>query len=529
MNKIKILDCTLRDGGYINEWKFDESQILKIISSLEKSNVNIIECGYLDEKKGEVCNSTLYRNVTDIDHLISKQSNKSLKKVIMINMGDFNCANLPPKSETKIDGIRFAFHKKDLKHALADAKVIIEKGYELFFQPMVSVLYSSEEFTSLIQHVNELNPYAFYIVDSFGSMMNEDLEKYINLTVSHLNKEINIGFHSHNNLQLAFSNSIYFIESLSNRNVIVDSSIYGMGRGAGNLNTELIIEYLNKHNQSTYKIDALLEVIDDYLESIHQEKYWGFSLAYYLSGKLKLHPNYATYLINKKSIPVQQINEVLKEIVLEKKYSFDKEYIEKLYLKQLESENHQNFKFLDKNTTILVIASGKSVISNQVQIQEFISNKKPCVITLNHKYDEIKSDYFFYSNPKRFIEFQNEIKSDDKLIITSNIDSQSVKCQKQIVNFNTLYNDNDLKNDNVAILLLNLLVRNSIKKVFIAGLDGYDIHSDENYSYVEHARILDKQTMTEQNCKVSESLKKLQSLMDIKIITPTRLLKDNLC
>jgi len=129
---IKILDCTLRDGGYINEWGFSDNQISNILNSLETAKIDIIECGYLNDSKGAIKNSTLFKNVEVINSLL-KQKNIVSQKVVMINFGDFDISSLAKLTETLIDGIRLAFHKKDLEKALIEAKQIIDLGYKLYF------------------------------------------------------------------------------------------------------------------------------------------------------------------------------------------------------------------------------------------------------------------------------------------------------------------------------------------------------------------------------------------------------------
>ena len=126
--------------------------------------------------------------------------------------------------------------------------------------------YSDEEFLTLIKAANELKPYAFYIVDSFGMMNGRDLIRLFYMLEHNLDDSIKIGFHSHNNMQLAFSNAQQLVSIQTNREIIIDSTIYGMGRGAGNLNSELFIEYLNGISNSNYNIKPLLKIIDEILE-----------------------------------------------------------------------------------------------------------------------------------------------------------------------------------------------------------------------------------------------------------------------
>ena len=251
--RIKLLDCTLRDGGYINDWHFSNQQISAIIKSLLDASVDIIECGYLNDDKGKTANSTLFDSVETADKL-SYIDNKPSSRVVMINYGDYKVDNLPPKQYSQIDGIRLAFHKKNAQDAITQAEKIISLGYKLYFQPMITKNYSDLEFLSMIEKVNEIGIYSFYIVDSFGSMTLDEFQKYMILANSNLHPSILLGYHSHNNMQLAFSNAINMCISNIKREIIIDASIYGIGRGAGNLNTELITDYLNKAFSKQYNV-----------------------------------------------------------------------------------------------------------------------------------------------------------------------------------------------------------------------------------------------------------------------------------
>lgn len=285
----------------------------KLINALKTSQVNIIECGYLNDKKGKKSNFTLFDSVKTTDILLSKMDINA-QKVVMINLGDFDIANLPHKSESLIDGIRLAFHKKDLELALDTSSKIINLGYKVYFQPMVTKNYNDIEFLSLVEKANKLDIHSFYIVDSFGSMTLAEFQRYMTLANNNLNQKISLGYHSHNNMQLAFSNAINMCNTNLNRNIIIDASIYGIGRGAGNLNTELITDYLNNTFNTNYETLSLLEIIDEFLNSLMKKKSWGFSPAQYLSASFDCHPNYATFLINKNTNHIVGVKKVLEMI-----------------------------------------------------------------------------------------------------------------------------------------------------------------------------------------------------------------------
>lgn len=294
MFNIQVLDCTLRDGGYINQWKFGQDVIKNTIHSLVKTNKDIIELGFLTKFQEYDENMTLFSSIEEAIRLIVNWECSSTY-VLMINHGEYDLNNLPESN--KLLGLRYAFHEHDLHSAMDQSKIILKKGYKLFLQPMVINAYSNSEIASLIDFANDLQPYALYIVDSFGILSPKDVVKYTKRFESEIIEPIKIGFHSHNNKQFSMANSLAFIES-SNRDIIIDATIYGMGRGAGNLNTEIIIDYINRYQENTiYKSLNLLEIIENYYYPQQNKTPWGYSLPFYLSAKHNLHPNYAKYLI----------------------------------------------------------------------------------------------------------------------------------------------------------------------------------------------------------------------------------------
>ena len=160
------------------------------------------------------------------------------------------------------------------------AKKVLQKGYKLFIQPMTIMRYSDKELLELLDVVNtELaDAAAFYVVDSFGEMRMNDLNRIVHLVDHNLRPEMTMGFHSHNNLQLSYSNAVTLLQFFSDRDVIIDGAVLGMGKGAGNLNTELFLEHLNLYYNKQYQIAPLLEVIDKVLNTIRAEHYWGYSI-----------------------------------------------------------------------------------------------------------------------------------------------------------------------------------------------------------------------------------------------------------
>ena len=347
MTDIKILDCTLRDGGFVNNWEFGYSCINNIVNRLNNAHVDIIEIGYIRNYVSYNKDSTQFPNVTSIDQsLINKKYDSMI--VALMDFGDCTIDEICDRKDSIIDGIRITFRKEKIDEALLLSQKIKEKGYKIFLQPVAITDYNGSDTIKLIEKINHIDPYAVCIVDTYGFMNRHDLEKYFYLFDSSLNQKIALGYHSHNNYQLSYANAISLIEMSTKRCLIIDSSTFGMGKGAGNLNTELITAYLNTNYEYHYGINDIVEIISIYLEDERNKNFWGYGLRYFLAANSNVHHNYVKYLLDKKTLTVKSINKILEMIDDEKKTRYDEEYIEKLY------EVHQNNKRVCENLCTLV-------------------------------------------------------------------------------------------------------------------------------------------------------------------------------
>lgn len=326
MERIKILDCTLRDGGYINNFDFGLSTMKDIIRKIGDTGIDIIECGFLQSGQSNQ-NRSLFGSVADVRRVIGTKKHYGTMYVAMIQYGSISAEEIEPFDGTSIDGIRITFHESEVKDALILGHQLMEKNYKIFMQPVGTVTFSDEAILNLINEINYMKPYAFYLVDTLGTMYVKDLRHYFYLIDHNLDKSIKLGFHTHNNLQLSFSNAQELIHMDSSRSIILDSTILGMGRGAGNLSTELIIQYINENMEFTYDVLPVLQIMDDYISVFNKKYNWGYMPEYYLSASKKCHPNYASYLINTKTLMAKDINRILEKIAVEKRAIFDADYI----------------------------------------------------------------------------------------------------------------------------------------------------------------------------------------------------------
>lgn len=175
MCKVNLLDCTLRDGGYVNQWNFGKETISGILERLSMAEIDIVECGFLTEKiKTE--NYALYGDADKVNSYIPNPNPNTLY-VAMIAIGEkeIDPEKLCDASQSVIGGIRLTFHMSELKKAIEWGNTIMKKGYKLFFQPVGSADYEDESILELIKKANHLKPFAFYIVDTLGAMSEKDI------------------------------------------------------------------------------------------------------------------------------------------------------------------------------------------------------------------------------------------------------------------------------------------------------------------------------------------------------------------
>ncbi|TKC15504.1 aldolase catalytic domain-containing protein [Robertmurraya kyonggiensis] len=526
MNKIMILDCTLRDGGYINGWNFGEETIKKVIHKLTESKIDIIECGFLDEE-GVDYNKSLFNSVERMREFIEPKEHH-IMYVGMIAQPYIPIELISECDGNSIDGIRLTFHEDEIDEALVYGKQLIDKGYKVFIQPVGTTSYSDASLLDLIQRVNQLNPYAFYLVDTLGIMYKNDLLRMFHLLDHNLHDSISIGFHSHNNLQLSFSNAQELLTLPTKRNIIIDSSVFGMGRGAGNLCTELITQYINENIETRYETIPLLQIIDEHLNRISLEAKWGYSIPYFLAAIYRCHPNYAYHLINKQTLSVKSISAILSMIPRIKRDMYDKEHLEELYI-NYQSNLIDDFHTLEElremvqNRDLLVLAPGKSIENEKEEVQAFIRNENPYVISVNFIPQFFCVDAVFISNSKRFEKVEDTFHQKNEAmscITTSNI-TVSNKYTTLQVNYSDLLNENPMIADNAALMLLKLLRRLSVKSVYFAGFDGFTINQSTNYFTPNLNTNAKPEDLVKINDAIRQYLSFMEKKMEIQFITST--------
>ncbi len=488
MSRISLLDCTLRDGGYVNDWEFGNNNIVSIFERLVASRVEYIEIGFIDQEREYDPNRAIYPNVKSINKTIAGLDHGDAQVVGMIDYGHVDISLVCPKKESCLDAIRVIFKKGIRKEAMAYIKQIKDLGYKVFAQLVSITSYSDEELMDLISMANEIKPFAVSMVDTYGLCHSDTLMHYCEILDKNLDKDIELGYHAHNNFQLGYANCIEMLSYKTERRVLVDGTVFGMGKSAGNCPLELIAMYLNGRHGKNYDIAQILEAADANVMGFHKDTPWGYSLFYFIAASNDCHPNYVSYLMNKRTLSIKQVNSILAKLQGEKKLLYDEKLIEQLYSDYQEREVNDDKAIAELTEKlvgkkILIIGPGTSVSNEADSVKDHIMSNNPVIISINHVPSLIKPDYCFVTNAKRFVQLSSNLtKNADsfKVIATSNV-TKSVSEFDYTIRYSNLLDFNAQIIDNSFLMLLKLLKRIGVTEVSCAGFDGYAEDNRPNY------------------------------------------------
>jgi 4-hydroxy 2-oxovalerate aldolase len=530
MNEIKLLDCTLRDGGYVNDWAFGNDDIINIFERLVSANLDIIEVGFLDESRDLDINRTIMPDSSAVNTIYGGMDKGNSLVVGMIDYGTCGINSILPCSQCFLDGIRVIFKKKVMVEAIAFCKEVKALGYKVFVQAVSITSYSDKEMALLLDLVNELEPYVFSIVDTYGLLHKNNLIPYYELANEGLRPSIGLGYHSHNNFQLAYANCIELLDNPpEKRMLLVDGSLYGMGKGAGNAPTELLAMYMKEHFDKPYHLAQILEAIDTSILNIYRNVPWGYSFKFYLSASNDCHPNYVTYLTDKKTLSIKSVNKILNSILVDKKLLFDAEHIEQLYLLHQQTENFSDEKELNQlkkmldGKKVLLLGPGNSIVSEHELISNYIETVKPVVIAVNYL-PNYKVDYIFISNARRYVQLASRMCKLDpsiKTIATSNVTKASGEFDFTL-DYCALLDTNALFQDNPMIMLIKFLGLCKASEIALAGFDGHTTIGTSDYVNPNMEYSFSKEKATEINNDAIASLKRLWQITPIQFITKTK-------
>lgn len=528
---IQLLDCTLRDGGYVNDWEFGHSNLCSIFQRLTNTNVDIIEIGFLDDRRPFDINRSIMPNTQAVSDIYGKIVDKPPMVVGMIDFGTCSLEHIQRREDSWLDGIRVIFKKYRMREAMAFCAELKKCGYLVFSQMVAVTDYTDGELMELIELVNEVKPYAVSMVDTYGLLRPDSLRHIYALLDKYVDSEIGIGFHAHNNLQLAFANTMAFLEYPTQRNVIADGTLYGMGKSAGNAPLELVAMHLNEVYGKKYEINPMLEAIEESILEFYQKAPWGYKMYFYLSAYNGVHPDYVRQIQNKPNVSVSSLNNILGKIEPKKnKLLYDKMVGEQTYTSYEGSfiddaaviERLQ--KALSGEKPVLLVGPGRSIQLQEDKIEDFIRKNHPVVISVNYVPRTVQVQYVFVTKSNRYKEMAVQLLEPDnreiQIIATSNVTPRGEDFA-YVLSREPLLEKNEEIVDNSFLMLLRVLRQCGLRELFLAGFDGYSEQEDNYFNpHMEYAFV--KNEARNLNHHIRYALENEYSDMVLEFVTYSR-------
>ena len=493
-NKLKVLDCTLRDGGYYNNWNFSIHLINKYLKVMSDIKVDYVEIGFRSLERKEFRGPCAY---TTDQFLNDLKIPKTLKVGVMINGAELIKENTLKKNTllisslfnkakfSKVKLVRIASHYSELSKVMPVASKIKSLGYKVAINLMQISDRTENEIKQFCNLAKKYNMDAVYFADSTGS-----LNRYQTLEIVKnfkKNWKADLGIHAHDNMDMAMENAMMALNNGANW---IDSTVLGMGRGPGNVKTENLVLELEKIFKRKVNYNSLIKLIEDDFIPMKNKYGWGSNVYYYLSGLYGIHPSFIQGMLSAKNFSSDEILAVIDNLKTEggKKFSNDLINTYKQYFIGKGNGKYEPLKNI-KNKDVLILGSGPGVKEHKIALESFIKKYKPFVIALNTQ-NSINSKLIntrAVCNTLRLLTDHKSFKHlPQKLILPyqrlSNLIKDKFKKVKKL-DFGVEVKNNTFKFMKSSAVIPNTLaisyalgIANSgkAKKIYIAGFDGYE-------------------------------------------------------
>tara|TARA_Y100001954_G_scaffold217573_1_gene249853 strand:- start:1216 stop:2877 length:1662 start_codon:yes stop_codon:yes gene_type:complete len=501
---IKILDCTLRDGGFYTQWDFDTSFVQAYCKAMDNAGVDYLELGYRSFVKNEFSGAYRYTSEHTLEQIPTLNHSKI---AVMLDSKEFTSDPTSvrrlflPAAQSRVSMVRVATKFKDLPTAIALVREAKAMGYETTINQMAWATLSPQEQDEAVKLIQTAEIDAFYIADSFGGMYPQD----IHAGADKLDGKIPMdwGVHLHNNLELAFANAM---TALDRNAVYVDSSVFGMGRGPGNLRTEIILQYLEKKRENPqYAMGPVIDFISQHMVELKDKYKWGPDAPYVLSGALSVHPTYAQKLMGTGRYSVQEVAAILQTIERQgggagfnnEKLGFaiSERFDDKSSNNNLESQDFVGvLNAIDAQEEVLIVGRGPSVQKHLDAVNTYIQMKNPIVIECNHvpniaRTSRHYSAFVLYTNAVEMVE--QALKDGRKVmlgfypgndvlpLVASNPEAVRV-CPYRVKEGALAYSNGCvIPHDVVSMYAITQALRAGARTFKVVGFDGYEDSTDK--------------------------------------------------
>ena len=308
--QIKVIDCTVRDGGLMNKWQFEDQFVRNVYHALSEAGVDYMEIGYLSSESAfsrDEYGPWRFCAEEDLKRIIG-DTEKKIKLSAMADIGRIEYDDIPLKSESSLDMVRVACYVHQIDKAIALAHHCIEKGYETTINLMAVSTVGLRDLNEALEDLNKSKVPIIYLVDSFGAFYSEHIDT---LGAKYFERmpDKTIGIHCHNNQQLAFANTISAIINGVN---FLDATLYGIGRGAGNCPLELLLSFLKNPK---FKVRPIIKCIEEDIFPWAKKIDWGYSVPYMVTGVLNQHPR--TAMAHMESDHQEQVTSFFDSVTIE--------------------------------------------------------------------------------------------------------------------------------------------------------------------------------------------------------------------
>jgi 4-hydroxy 2-oxovalerate aldolase len=551
---IQLLDCTIRDGGYVNDWRFSRDMVRETYRALSKSGVDYVEIGFRgSEKYFNPEKFGLWRFTTEEE---LRSVTRNIRGAAIALMGDFGKIDLedfPARSESLASLVRLAVNKTKVYDCIDLLEKIKAKGYLVSLQCMGYNAYTEAERRDLLTALAKTALDYVYVGDSYGSILPFQMAGFFEpmLAVG----TFKAGFHPHNNVQMAFANTL---EAMRLGVHIVDSTIYGMGRGAGNLPTEVILAYLSLAGGKKYNPIPVLNCIERFYLNQFAETPWGYQLPYMISGIFNTHPNYAKELLGRQEYSMEDIWKAMHCVRQIGPVGYDSTLLGELLgqgvigggkaVCQVEADIEADMPdvvppYLNRHPDreFLVLANGPTLKAHHDEIRRFIELHDPVILGANFLSGLFIPHYHAFNNKKRFESHVETVAPSSTLLLGVNFPEDYIReyvsrDYEPLVFRDVLHADFDIRDGvimtscrTISALLVGVAVVMGAKRVFVAGMDGYAhqggakgaLFYNEQFDPKEHELNLERHNWNDRFLRQIDQYLRNHGGEGVHILTPT--------
>ncbi|QNI86961.1 aldolase catalytic domain-containing protein [Synechococcus sp. ROS8604] len=500
-DSIVHLDCTLRDGGYYNSWQFSESLITDYLVAMKSSNIDIVEIGLRSLSNSCFKGPNAYSSESFLGSL---NIPKELKVAVMVNASELVAYDdkisfidqlFPIDAiDSHVDIVRIASNINHVHGSLSSIEYLASKGYQVCLNVMQISEANPEEVSQCLAQLSDSSLSVLYFADSLGSMNNSDIESIIDVIQSYWPNSI--GIHTHDNIGLALSNTLHAIKSGVKW---VDSTVTGMGRGAGNARTEELCLELALLRGDQLSILQLMALIENHFYPLKHLYKWGTNVYYYLAGKYSIHPSYIQCMLQDSRFSTPDRFSVINYLQKSSSNSFSVDALQNA--RQIYTENNVSGQWSPclvlENKDVLLLATGPGVEAHKDAIRAFITKYSPVVIAYNLQtnIDSSLIDYSIACHPLRLLaDLDFHLRSSVPLIAPISALPSYIRDDlkyKTVHDFGiSLSSDNSFSFfENRCIVPYSLVLAYSLalticgkaNHVYMAGFDGYSADDPRNH------------------------------------------------